>query len=62
MTPDEPAAIIAARLADVGVNEKLVQTAYAAIGALEQAGWVIVRKRHQRTPKVRTNQLPQAIS
>jgi hypothetical protein len=54
MTPDEPAAIIAARLADVGVNEKLVQTAYAAIGALEQAGWVIVRKRHQRTPKVRT--------
>lgn len=31
--------------------ETHTQTAYAIIGALEQEGWVIVRKRHMRLPK-----------
>ena len=44
----EPAQIIAERLSQVVFNEARRQTAYAIIGALEQSGWVIVRKRHAR--------------
>jgi len=44
----EPARVISARLGVRIYNEELLQTSYAIIGALEQAGWVIVRKRHQR--------------
>lgn len=31
--------------------ESQVQSSYAIIGALEQNGWMIVRKRHMRLPK-----------
>jgi hypothetical protein len=42
-----PVTIIAERLqAQAHGIEKTLQTAYAVIGALEQNGWVIVRKRH----------------
>ena len=44
-----PVDVIAARLqAQAHGFEKTQQTAFAIIGALEQGGWVIVRKRHQR--------------
>lgn len=44
----DPARIIANRLGARVTHEKHIQTAYACIGALEQSGWVIVRKRHAR--------------
>lgn len=43
-----PVTIICARLTATVAYEKGEQTAFAIIGALEQSGWVIVRKRHQR--------------
>lgn len=43
-----PPEIIGERLVAMSIGESKTQTAYAIIGALEQAGWVIVRKRHQR--------------
>jgi hypothetical protein len=47
-----PVNVIADRIHDATLGvEKRVQTAYAIIGALEQSGWVIVRKRHQRGTK-----------
>lgn len=42
----KPVEVIAARLYAATAVEKNEQTAYAIIGALEQQGWVIVRKRH----------------
>jgi hypothetical protein len=55
MTTDplpKPVNVISERLAVVVHGfEKHTQTAYAIIGALEQNGWVIVRKRHARCPK-----------
>lgn len=44
----EPATIIGERLSCALIAELKSQTAFAIIGALEQEGWVIVRKRHQR--------------
>lgn len=47
-----PVEVIVGRLQIVTHGfEKYNQTAYAIIGALEQSGWVIVRKRHMRNPK-----------
>jgi hypothetical protein len=43
--PPPPVILIATRLGDGGTYN---QIAYAIIGTLEQNGWVLVRKRHQR--------------
>jgi hypothetical protein len=45
-----PVEVIAERLSAVSIAELKHQTAYAVIGALEQCGWVIVRKRHFKDP------------
>lgn len=42
----KPCDVIAERLVAACTGEKSNQTAFAIIGALEQSGWVIVRKRH----------------
>jgi hypothetical protein len=41
-----PVEVMVLRLSAVSIGEGKTQTAYAIIGALEQEGWVIVRKRH----------------
>lgn len=44
-----PVDVICGRLqAQINGLEKPQQTAFAIIGALEQNGWVVVRKRHHR--------------
>jgi hypothetical protein len=46
----QPVAVIAERLQFACIGEKHSQTAFAVIGALDQSGWAIVRKRHARKP------------
>lgn len=49
--PRLPVEVIVERLQAANPGfEKHSQTAFAVIGALEQNGWVIVRKRHARKP------------
>ena len=41
-----PVEVIGDRLTRLSPGESRAQTAFAIIGALEQAGWIITRKRH----------------